>query len=657
MPRSLTLGNGNLLVTLDEEARVRDLFFPYVGYENHIGQGLSHRVGVFVDGALSWLDGGGWHIEVRGQKDSLTGVSLAKHEGLGLSLSFTDSVYNEKNIFLRRVVIKNERPVIRDIKVFFYQQFEPYASRTAHTAYYDPKSKAIIHYRNKRTFLINGLLEGEGFGDYATGVFGQDGKEGTFRDAEDGHLTKNPVEHGQADSIIGFSRRLREGEEKIIHYWISVGRSRSEVLGLNTYVLDRSPEHLTRTTRDFWHAWVNRRNFNFYDLKEESITLFERSLLVIRAHTGQNGSIIASSDSAMLQNGKDTYSYVWPRDASIAAIALDRAGDTNVARRFFEFARNAISPEGYFMHKYSPDGSLGSSWHPWIRNNTLTLPIQEDETALLIWALWKHYETNKDIEFIEEVYNTLIRPAADFLVSHVDTETNLPLGSFDLWEERFGTAGFTAAAVFGALVSATSFAETLGRLKSRRKYAEAAEKLKSAIEKYLWNEKDGHFRRMVNVSIADPLYDETIDISSAYGMFRFGVFNPDDPRLFRAMLIVKKHLSLDPHQASGTARYEGDQYYTEGSSIGNPWIITTLWMAQYYIAIAKEEKDLEIALQYLSWVEKQATLSGMLPEQIGALSNKPLSATPLVWSHAEFVATVLEYMSKKASFSSDKKAV
>lgn len=650
MPRSLTLGNGHLLVTLDEAARVRDLFFPYVGYENHVGQGLSHRVGVFVDGVLSWLDGEGWHIEVRGQKDSLTGVSVAKNQGFGLSLSFTDIVYNEKNIFLRRVVIKNERPVVRDVKVFFYQQFEPYASRTAHTAYYDPKGKAVVHYRNKRTFLINGVLEGDGFGDYATGIFGQDGKEGTFRDAEDGRLTKNPVEHGQADSLIGFSRRLREGEEKTIYYWIAVGRSRGEVLALNEYVLDRSPEHLIRTTRDFWHAWVNRRNFNFYDLTEESIALFERSLLVIRAHTGQNGSIVASSDSTMLQNGKDTYSYVWPRDASIAAVALDRAGDTNVARRFFEFARNAISPEGYFMHKYSPDGSLGSSWHPWIRDNTLTLPIQEDETALLIWALWRHYETNKDIEFIEEVYNTLIRPAADFLVSHIDAETNLPLGSFDLWEERFGTAGFTAAAVYGALSSATSFAETLGRLKSRRKYAEAAEKLKSAIERYLWNEKDGRFRRMVNVSIADPLYDETTDISSAYGMFRFGVFSPDDPRLFRAMLLVKNRLSLDPHQVSGMARYEGDQYYSEGSAIGNPWIITTLWMAQYYIAIAKEEKDLEIALGYLSWVEKHATPSGMLPEQVGALSNKPLSATPLVWSHAEFVATVLEYSAKKTSF-------
>ena len=39
------------------------------------------------------------------------------------------------------------------------------------------------------------------------------------------------------------------------------------------------------------------------------------------------------------------------------------------------------------MHKYRPDKSLGSSWHPWVRNGKPELPIQEDETALVIYAL------------------------------------------------------------------------------------------------------------------------------------------------------------------------------------------------------------------------------------------------------------------------------
>ena len=39
------------------------------------------------------------------------------------------------------------------------------------------------------------------------------------------------------------------------------------------------------------------------------------------------------------------------------------------------------------MHKYNPDGSVGSSWHPWCGSDgLLQLPIQEDETALTLFA-------------------------------------------------------------------------------------------------------------------------------------------------------------------------------------------------------------------------------------------------------------------------------
>lgn len=641
MPRAFTLGNGHVLATFDEVARLRDLYFPYVGHENQLGGHLSHRIAVHVAGRVAWLDGAGWEITQEADALSMVGKTKAFHRELGVTLLITDVVYNERNIILRKIAVTNNGHEGREIKVFFYQQFELYASRTAHTAYYSPKNNVIIHYRNRRVVLINAHLEGEGFTEYATGVYAQDGKEGTFRDVEDGHLSKNPIEHGTADSAIGVMRHYEPGEEKTIYYWLALGRSIAEAEDLNVYVLDRSPEHLVRTTHDFWKAWSVRRPV------PESLSLaiqqlYTRSLLVIRAHTGQNGSIIASADSAMLQNGKDTYGYVWPRDAALIAQALDLAGETAVARRFFEFARSAITREGYFMHKYSPDGSLGSSWHPWVRDGVLALPIQEDETALILCSLWKHYEATKDIEFIEEVYNTLIRPAADFMTEYRDQETGLPLPSYDLWEERFGTTSFTSASVYGALTAAASLAEILGKLKSRRRYMEAAEVVKAGIERYLWNENSGTFRRMVTFKEGEAHFEETLDASSAWGMVLFGVFTPDDPRVFRAMMETKQKLSVDIHQASGIVRYRGDRYYSEGE-VENPWIITALWMAQYHARIAHNVEDLELVREYLEWACVHTTPSGILPEQHNFGTNKAVSATPLVWSHAEFVATVHAY--------------
>ena len=59
MARAITVGNGNLLVGLDYRGQVRDLYFPYVGLTNHVSGASGsyvHRIGVYVDGVMSWLD-------------------------------------------------------------------------------------------------------------------------------------------------------------------------------------------------------------------------------------------------------------------------------------------------------------------------------------------------------------------------------------------------------------------------------------------------------------------------------------------------------------------------------------------------------------------------------------------------------------------------
>jgi GH15 family glucan-1,4-alpha-glucosidase len=77
----------------------------------------------------------------------------------------------------------------------------------------------------------------------------------------------------------------------------------------------------------------------------------------MRNHVGDNGAIISSCDSDVLFFNKDTYAYVWPRDAAICAFAFDIAGFQEISRLFFGFCDKIISDEGYFSHKYWSDGS------------------------------------------------------------------------------------------------------------------------------------------------------------------------------------------------------------------------------------------------------------------------------------------------------------
>jgi GH15 family glucan-1,4-alpha-glucosidase len=106
----------------------------------------------------------------------------------------------------------------------------------------------------------------------------------------------------------------------------------------------------------------------------------------------------------------------------------------------------------------------------------------------------------------------------------------------------------------------------------------------------------------------------------------------------------------------GLARFTHDMYHAKvplTSDIpGNPWIITTLWEAQWCIAQAKTLENLKPAKQTLEWAADRASRTGILPEQMHPITGEPLSVAPLAWSHATFVETVLQFVEKERGLAS-----
>jgi glucoamylase len=651
MSRSIVLSNGELCVALDNRALVRDIYYPHVGQEDHVRGRFLHRIGVWIDGQISWLsDDPSWEISILCEDDALLSAITARNQRLQVDMRFADIVYNERDIFFRRVTITNTHDHAREIRLYFAHQFEIYKSQGGDTGYFDPASHSVIHYKGRRVFLIGATLDGKQFSDYAVGLMNFNGQEGTYKDAEDGILSKNPIEHGPVDSVIGLYASYEAGQSRVCHYWIIAAQLVSEAAELNQYITIKTPEHLEQSALEYWKSWLKLASVHFEGLEDVHRVLFTQSLMYVRAHVDQDGGILASVDSDMLQYGLDTYSYVWPRDAAFAALALDRVGDKSVAKRFLEFCRNVISPDGYFMHKYLPDRSLGSSWHPWVVAGEFQLPIQEDETALPIIALHAYYLRNHDLELLEEIYAPLVERAANFMLEYRDTETKLPGASYDLWEEKRGISTFTASAVSAALLSAAELSQAVGERENEVKYRAAAEEIRTAIFKHLWDEKTGTFVKLINRTRDGIVYDRTIDSSSAYGIFLFGILSPEDPRLVRAWEATAHALSRGI-PAGGLARYENDQYYrADRDSAGNPWIITTLWYAEYLIARAKKPSDLDRVREIFSWVALHAQPSGVLSEQLDPRTGLQISATPLTWSHAAYVTTMLKYLERVKEF-------
>jgi oligosaccharide amylase len=644
-----------MLVGLDGRGQVRDFYYPFVGESNHVSGasgGFVHRVGVFVDGVMRWFDDPAWQFDFSNQSDYMTGFFTAYHSSIGLRIKVSDAVHNEKNVFLRSFVVCNETDQDRTVQLIFSQQFRIGESRRGDTAFYDPRVKAIIHYKGHTTFLVNAFSGDVQFRDFNIGLFGIEGKEGTYMDANDGVLERNPIEHGSVDSVIGVTLNIPARGESAANYWVVAGPSVTAVHELDEYVIGETPERLVRSTEAYWQAWIEKDERSLEPLAPATQTLYRRSLMTMRVHADNHGGIIASSDTDMLHHGRDTYAYVWPRDAALIAYAFDKTGYPDVAKRFFEFTARVREPAGYLMHKYRSDGVLGSSWHPWLRNGRPCLPIQEDETATTIVALWHHYERVRDVEFIESLYNSFIEPAAVFMCEYIEPRTGLPQPSYDLWEEKYGSSTYTASAVYGALMASARFATILGKDHDARTYQAVAQRMQQAIVRELYDEKIGMFvKHLVVDDDGHYHYDRTLDMSSFYGPLFFGVVEDDDPRLTRAAQTVMERLQVT-EDSRGYVRYEGDGYYRmHDASSPNPWVVTTMWMAQYLIRRARTLDDLKIPRELLDWTVSHAAGSGMLAEQMHPRTRAHLSTAPLIWSHAEFVLAVNAYLERLSSLS------
>lgn len=649
MPRPLVFGNGQLLVNMDATLSIRDLYFPYVGQLNHVG-GHFCTFGIWTEGHFSWCYSSAWEKISGYKQETLVSEIKAVHKELKLELLINDAVHFTDNIYLKRMGVKNTEARRREVRIFFTHDFSIDESEVGDTAVYNPEISAVYHYKRNRYFLANGRAHGERIFEYTTGVKRFGGSEGTWRDAEDGRLANNPIAQGSVDSTISFRMFLEAEEEKTLYYWLVVGKNYQEVRQLNDYVVDRSPARLLDRIETFWQKWVNKQETAFLNLPQNVVDQYKRSLLTLRTQIDRNmGAIIAANDSEILHYNRDHYSYMWPRDGALVAMAAIQAGYHEMVIQFFYFCENSITDKGFLLHKYNPDGSVGSSWHAWIEHGRSQIPIQEDETALVICALWEYYKRHRDLNFIQFCYRGFVKPAADFMINYIEESFNLPKPSYDLWEERRGIFTYTAATVYAALKAAAHFAEILGEDEKQHVYQEAAQKLHQAILEHLYDQELGRFIRGFLVK-ADGGYerDTTLE-SSLWALFAFDVLPADDERIVRTMHAIEKGLWVKT-VVGGIARYTDDYYFQKTKDIdivpGNPWIICTLWLAQWYIAKALKPDELSRAVELLQWADHASLFSGVLPEQLHPYSGEALSVAPLTWSHATYVATVCAYLEK-----------
>jgi len=448
MPRDIPVGNGSLLINFDSRYRLRDLYWPHVGQENHTA-GHPCRLGVWIDGQFSWVDGKAWSRTLAYEPDTLSTQVTLYNPALNLRLICQDVVDFEENLYVRRITAMNMAEEERELRLFFTHDFHISGHELGDAAYYEPERRAVFHYKGKRWFMMNvgqaTIAEWEiGIDQWTVDIKEAPVEKCPWRDAKDGQLSGHAAAQGSVDSAIALHLTVPGRDEATGWYWIAVGENFRQVTRLDRAVRRKGPEHFRERTCNDWRLWVAKENRSreferhMDELPHDVRNLYRRSLLILRTQIDDDGAIVAASDSDITHNHRDTYAYMWPRDGALVAAALIDAGYPEIARRFFDFCHRVITDEGYLLHKYNPDGSLASSWHAWYYEGEKPLPVQEDETGLVLWALWRHFQHFRDIEFVKAHYRGLIVRAANWMSAYRDRETGLPLPSWGPWEERRG---------------------------------------------------------------------------------------------------------------------------------------------------------------------------------------------------------------------------
>lgn len=597
------VGNGRLLVVEDEYGNLLHMYYPHVGMWQNLEQ---FRVGVHTSSWFRWLPPYSSETPHRQVYVDDSGIVKTWVDLGGVGLEFYDIVHPALDVFIRRFRVK---PGNTATKLYFYHRLNIGESQFGETVFYDGDVGGLVHFKNGYFFLFGSQPR---FSSYACGEHSVKGLTGTYVDAEDGSLIRSEVSHGSADSVaelcFGPSEGWVEG-----HYYVVAARGLEELYSINQYLASKGLDKAMWEASSFWSSWFAHKPRAGVQLDGALEKVYRSSLYVLQNSVDVDGSIIASPDAAGLKLSGDSYNYCWWRDAAYVSVALNESGMSQLSLRFLRFAMRNQTREGWFYHRHRADGSWGSTWHrkPF---------VQLDQTCSVIYAVYNYYLHTNDVSSVLEFW-PMVKAAANYVAGCVREDGIAP--SYDLWEEGHGVHVYTACTVWQGLVAAEKIGDALG--KERRGWSQVAQKVRL---KLLGSFRDGALPRMLDRE------DSRVD-SSMLMLVNTGLLEPSSELARRLVRHVESRLSK---RGGGIARYEGDTYWGHE----NPWIISTLWLAQSKTLLG----DREGALQLIRWAASKATETGLLPEQVDAEGGRPVSVVPLAWSHATYVTTLNMYVGK-----------
>lgn len=403
-------------------------------------------------------------------------------------------------------------------------------------------------------------------------------------------------------------------------------------------------------------------------------------------------------------NAATGYKAVWPRDFYQVAMAFLALGDHDTPLKAFEYLEQVQVTDktpgnkgvtGWFLQKTHVDGEL--EWVG-VQLDQTAIPImlgwKLHQAGILSDAQIIHwYEV-----MLKPAANFLVHGGEVNLAGNTRQITP-PLTQQERWEEQTGYSPSTTAAIIAGLVTAADIATLAGDDAGAATFLKAADDYSARIEDRMFTTAgvhgDGKYFLRITLN-EDPNDDGVVAINNGRAamkeqnildggfleLVRYGVRPADDAAILASLpelddqglddaLRVKYNFTFDGVDGvfPGWRRYGNDGYgedADDGSNYGKMtpgqrgrvWPFFTGERGHFELARAKDENGQvserqmdDLRNTYVRAMELFANEGMMLPEQVwdGVGVNSPNeyvmgegtnSATPLAWTHAEYIKLV-----------------
>lgn len=634
------IGNNKLVASLSEKGELIRVCYPQVDGRQFVD---FFKVGVKInDSNLINLNDNTNNVYTQKYiEDTNVLVTSIENTYYHFEVKQTDCVMLDDNVIIRKFTFKNDADIKMDTKFVVNSKvlsdnIERFGSRVI--------ENGVIQYNQNYSFSI--------FSDYNLSSHKLNDVDGNI---ESGEISdKDYIGMSNEIACMYDLGIINPGEEKEICIFIHVDKASIGNVYIPKIKIKKIDNEIDKVCK-YWKKYVSKHNLLSLEKNnsfEEKINeIYTRTILLYPLLINKDtGGMVSSVEVDENREKSGSYAYCWTRDSVFIAKALRILGMNDDVELFYNnFCKKTQLDNGMWEQRYYTDLSVAPCWG-----------YQIDETASVVYGVYDYYINTKKKDFLRNnlkmcesaikflckyVENILNIEEVDFVKKEMDDKNGSKYDiskhvSYDLWEMNEGIHLYSIASIISAFECMEKIYDEMNageedafRLKTekRNKIIKKLDKYSELLKEYI---KDNLIDSKKLILKRNAL-DELTDICVIGTVYPFKIFEADDKVVRNT--VEKINMTLKTY-TNGYLRFEGDSYM--GGN--NPWVITTLWMALYYIKLENYEE----AKKCFKFVVETACKHGFLSEQVSNDDPEFKWVIGLGWSHAMFVIVLSELIDK-----------